>query len=1059
MRKGINKIVFSIFGGILCSAFALMSVNPIDLLLAENKGNKNGVVWSEIGSEIQEKYTLGAFFNVPNRTLTVDGVQTAARAVLEYPNGTTTMQSSVKLDVSGNYKLRYTASVNGKAYLEEYEFFVVGAQATVQSSKSSISYGAYTYSVDRMALLVNSETGEKIGEKTGDTERVKYDYTCQEGLMVRLARGDTLQFHEIIDLSNVTQYDSLVKAFATPDQQGSPDFEKLIFTFTDVYDPSITLSFYSQHTLEGYDYRKTYSLVGGNGQTESGVDFMDPNKVYVGKWGVSADGSYTRRFKSIYQNANGVWVDDYKEQDEMPIDFRYDAATKTAYVRDYRNATRINKIADLDNPAHFANLWSGFTDGKVRLSITADAYSADTANFCVTEVMGLDLTKTEYVDVEAPILDIDNDYEVMPMAIVGGDYPIPVASAFDLNVGKCQVQTSVWYNYTSKNASLVSVQDGKFKTEKYGDYAIVYEANDGNGNTAKEVLWVRAEKELPQMQIRFTEETLAAATCGAWIQPAAYEIINAVGKLSDVNVRIKAVVDGQEIDAVNGFRPEKAGVYQVVYTATDYIGRVAEAYYTIDVEKGSAPIFIGEPQLPFAFISGKEYVLPALYATDYSGVGVVQKPAYAELTDKEGTKRIEIGEKFVPVVAKQGDFVTIVYKCAYAGGIVESKEYIIPGIVQTGKNEENKTRFFISNYLIGSGFTTTTKKNEITITAMAADGAWTYANSLVAEGFSVDLRGKAGESAFDGLYLTLTDSVDATQTVRIYLQNLADSMKVVVGTDFITVNDTFNNGGGYKIGYSDGAITVGATRIELKNYLSGSRFEGFASGKILLNVAFDGANVGASYALEKLCGEITGTLSSDIYSPMIAILGDYGGMKQIGETFVLPKAIAGDLFDPNVSFTVSVVYQDGAVINDVNGKALDNVDPTVAYTVRLEQYGRYLVQYVAVDSVGNENAWSYTIIVKDETPPTLTFEGKLIGEAKVGDTLVLPKFTVNDNVTAAESLVITKFVYTPGGSLYQLTQASNSIVCSQVGTYEFRVFVMDEEGNMSLYTYTVVVNG
>ena len=306
MGKGINKIIFSIFGGVLSSSFVLASVNLFDFASAENtaNGNSKAAVWSEIDSEIQEKYSLGAFFNVPNRTLTVDGVQATAKAVLEYPNGTTTMQNAVKLDVSGNYKIRYTALVNGRAYLDECEFFVVGAQASVQSPKSSISYGAYTYNVDRMGLVE--------GTTTGETERKQYDYTCQEGLMVRLSRGDTLQFHEIIDLSNATQYDSLIKAFATPDQQGSPDFERLIFTFTDVYDPSITLRFYSQHTLEGYDYRKTYSLVGGNGQTESGVDFMDSNKVHVGKWGTSADGSYTRRFKSIYQNANGAWVDDYK---------------------------------------------------------------------------------------------------------------------------------------------------------------------------------------------------------------------------------------------------------------------------------------------------------------------------------------------------------------------------------------------------------------------------------------------------------------------------------------------------------------------------------------------------------------------------------------------------------------------------------------------------------------------------------------------------------------------------------------------------------------------------
>ena len=60
MGKGINKIIFSIFGGILCSSFVLSSVNLLDFAAAENKANGSGglAVWSEIDSEIQEKYSL-----------------------------------------------------------------------------------------------------------------------------------------------------------------------------------------------------------------------------------------------------------------------------------------------------------------------------------------------------------------------------------------------------------------------------------------------------------------------------------------------------------------------------------------------------------------------------------------------------------------------------------------------------------------------------------------------------------------------------------------------------------------------------------------------------------------------------------------------------------------------------------------------------------------------------------------------------------------------------------------------------------------------------------------
>lgn len=1041
----------SIFTSVACSGSSTSATSSLSSSNSESVNlipSGSDYEWSSVDSSIKETYVLGETVNIPKRILTVGGVPVTAKSIVEYPNGATTLNTTVKLDKTGNYKIVYTAHIAGKTYLEECEFFVNGVQASVQSEKSSLSYGAYEYNVDRMAL---------VDSTTGQTERQQYTHTCEEGLMVRLARGDTLTFNEIIDLSNATETDSLIKAFATPDEQGSPDFEKLIFTFTDIYDPSITLTFISQHTQEGYDYRKTYNLVAGNGQKASGVDFMDPNKMYVEKWGTSGDGSYTRRFKPVYQNADGVWVDDYKEQDAMPIDFRFDNATKTAYLRDYRNAVRVNKIADLDEPEHFATLWQGFTDGKVRLSISADVYSADTANFCVTHVIGLDLTKTAYTDTEKAIISIDNHYDTMPTAVVGGEYPVPTATAFDLNVGECTVQTSVWYNYTSNNPQSISIKDGKFKTEKYGDYAIVYEANDGNGNIAKEILWVFAEKTLPQMQVNFIGDYTTETVCGAWIVPAEYEIANAVGDGRDVSVSVKATLNGEEIQIDDGFRVEKYGEYKIIYTVTDYIGRTAETSYTLTVNKGTEPVFIEDPNLPFAFISGKEYVMPTVYASDYTNGSLTKRLAYAELTDKNGTRRIECGAKFVPVVEKQGDFVQIVYKYDYQGQKIVSETYSIPTVMQMGYDANNNVRLFVANYLLGDGFATKTTKDKIVIEATESEGGWTYAKDLLAENFSIRLCGEADESYFDGLYITLTDAENKKEQVSIYVQNLSNSIMFYMGDDTLKINKSFHNGEMFTLGYEQGAIVVDSTKINVKTYDTQQPFAGFTSQKILLSVSFVGAKAGAKYSIRMLCDEIVGTSNRDSSSPAIVVLGDYGGIKKIGETVELPKAVAGDLLDPNISFTVSVICPDATIATDVDGKQLKDVSPDNVYSISLQQYGQYMVNYIAADSVGNENSYSYVIYVKDETPPTLTFTGTTSAEAKVGDTLVLPTFSVADNLTETEKLEINKSVCTPSGTLYTLSQTGNSIVCAQVGVYEFRIMVIDEEGNVALYTYAVTV--
>ena len=1061
MKKKWRNAILSLCGAILAISVATPSLDASNFPLAENVvgvlSNTQNAVWSTL--DLAENYAYGSTFNVPKRTLSVGENQVNAKSVLLYPNGTATVNESAVLNAYGYYQLSYTAAVNGKTYLEEHTFFVSGASYSVSNAKSSVHYGAYEYDVDRTAL-VDANGKDVYSANTLQTERKQYTYTCEDGLMVRLARGDTLQFHEIIDLSNLSSADSLVKAFVTPDEQGTPDFEKLVFTFTDVYDPTRTLSFVARHTKEGYDQRKTYSLVAGNGQKLSGADAnldgKNPNKIYVGDWGTSGDGTFTRRFKSIFQNISGVWVDEYREQDAIPIDFRFDSTTKESFLRDYRNATRINRIADLDDPEHFDTLWAGFTDGKVRLSVTADVYSGDTANFCISYVHGLDMTKAAYTDTVAPVITVDCEYQDMPTAEVGGKYPVPTAQAFDLDTGKCPVKTTVWYNYTSKNAKSVAVKDGWFQTEKYGDYAIVYEATDGSGNAAKEILWVRAERQLPTLQIVIDEQRITETVCGKSVASAEYTVENATGNEKDVIVSIKAVLNGEETVIDDRFSPEKAGAYQIVYTVTDYIGRTAENVYTLQVEKGGRPLFVDEPVLPFAFVSGKEYVMPYVYVNDYTGESLQRCLAYAEVTDSNGTKRVECGQTFVPVVEKQGDKVTVVYKYAFGVEEIESNAYTVSAILPKGQ-VDGSTYVLFSNYLVGTGFTASQPKtNRVEVVATQPNGAWTYAQELLPKAFSVKISGVENERFFDGLRITLTDSQNEKESVAVDVQNLSDSTVFRVGDETLNVRNALQRGDGFTLSYADGTLQVGSAHIAVKSYVSGETFRGFSSGKVLFHVAFVGAEVGAKYTLDEICGQTVNRKNSDRTNPIVVVNGDYGGLQTFGTTFVLPTAQAFDVLDPNVRFSVTVTKPNGTVATDVFGNLLQNVDPSVSYSIALDAYGAYLVSYTATDSAGNDPEFWYSVIVKDEIPPMLTFTGKSQTQAKVGDTLVLPSFDVADNVSSVERLVVAKFVYTPNGVLYALKNG-NAIVCSQVGIYEFRVTVTDEEGNVAIYTYTVRV--
>ena len=194
--------------------------------------------WSD--SAVENVKPFGTKFTVPERTVTVDGTTVTASAVVIKPDGSATTEKEVTLDLSGVYTVVYTATVNGKPYVDEVTFRVDDAAYVLSSSKSSAAYGKYQYA-----------------ESTS-------------GVMVRLAYGDSITFNTPIDVRNVTKSDVLVEAFATPDVKGVKDFDKLIFTFTDVENPNIYLRYTVRQSAEGDNYPISYALAGGNGQPMAG---------------------------------------------------------------------------------------------------------------------------------------------------------------------------------------------------------------------------------------------------------------------------------------------------------------------------------------------------------------------------------------------------------------------------------------------------------------------------------------------------------------------------------------------------------------------------------------------------------------------------------------------------------------------------------------------------------------------------------------------------------------------------------------------------------------------
>ena len=225
--------------GILIGLFAL--ITSCCAIVGFRQINTNAEpLW--VQTQIKSEYTYGEIISIPERELSLDGTTTVATAVITYPNGATTTAKNVSLNQNGEYKITYSAYINGKPYTKTEYFTVKYLTVNSGNSKTQTSYGVHE-------LAPNDE-----------------------GLLVRLAEGDKLSFEQIIDLDGLSASDELITFFATADTQGAYDFKKLYLQLTDATDSSnyVKMRLIAYEGEEDGNVPSSYLLAGGNGQPMEG---------------------------------------------------------------------------------------------------------------------------------------------------------------------------------------------------------------------------------------------------------------------------------------------------------------------------------------------------------------------------------------------------------------------------------------------------------------------------------------------------------------------------------------------------------------------------------------------------------------------------------------------------------------------------------------------------------------------------------------------------------------------------------------------------------------------
>lgn len=969
--------------------------------------------------KMDKKYLYGTVFNAPEATVEVNGQTATATASVTYPNGLVTTAENVELNQEGTYTVTYRAVADGVHCVEEKYFFVEARAYLTQKENTSVSYGTYT----------------GYGANT-------------KGLIVRLAKNDTLTFSQLIDFNELSPSQVLTEWFATPDSAGARDFEKLVFRFTDAVDPSHYLEFSTTpYRSANVGANSSFTTVAGDGQSLKG--YRD------GVYDSQGTGCVHSFVAQIHEGNGWSGPLETLAPGTYTVRHYFNMETLEALVGDWDGTPK--HMAFLNDLTVFEKVWEGFPSGKARLSVTADNYMSPTANFVIKNIFGIDdLSKTGFDEAGAPELTVAMSQDDMPMGEVGLAYNVPEATAFDYYSGNCVVNVSVYRDYTSNNPISIGVSNGKFVPTMSGWYTIEYTSQDMLGNEGFDTRNVYVSADLGDIEIALP--TLPSEIDLGNLIPT--PTATYTGDCGIADLTITASLGEETYEVKEGFIPEKEGDWKITYTVTDYLGRVGTAVHTVTAKKTNVAQLLDTLVLPKIFLSDNAYTLPKLLAKDYSTGVAESKPCQVVVTDKNGEKTYNAGDTFTPSVETNGDKVKISYQ--YSGQVLAEKE--IPTILAI-----EKAKVSGKNYLYGEGFTTSYKDAEgktledgvmVTVSEASESVGWTFATQQFYEGLAIEFQGDKARTKFSALKVTLVDVLDESVQVSLTISAKDAGAKVTSGATSVDATTSIITDDIYSVTFANGRFYFGDVSVQAET-ADGEAFDGFNSEFVYVQVDVLKAEKDASYKVLSVSRSNISRRNLEVFKPIVQIKGDLKGERGINEILEVFPAIAYDVFAPSVKLTVTVTAPDGSVAKDVDGNALENVVPNKSYFVALSDYGNYKVTYNAVETedwvAKNKLSLSNTIFVVDGIRPQAVFLNAVQTTAKVGDVLVMPDVAVRDNVTAEENIIVSKGVLCPNGKYWRFGDNENAIECTQVGDYVFSAYVFDERGNMTVIKHTITV--
>ena len=990
-----------------------------------------------LSESIPEYVLTGSRYKLPEATFKMNGAEVKADKTVTFPSGAVYSANFIDLAEYGYYTITYTAVIGEKEYTEE------------------ITFKSVTTPMDTVSGNVELEVGEY--RRAGSVKK---------GLIVTESSGQGgVTFKYPIDVTNAKKGDTLVDVAAFPFTIGVRDYNQLFIDFTDINDPDNVVSVrVVQPGWMNSTQNQCYAKASHSGLEYVGVESEEHNRVYRGdnNWGYYMLHSF---YGNETTNLNGASIKvsmDY-ERKRLYID--------TDYSRYCDGMIGDGAMIDLSSLSYFTKEWQGFSEGKCYISVRTGNIMSSEGRYIISSIGGYDLTN-DYLGYTAPEISVNyNGYENnVPNGVKNVAYPVFTASAKNIFGENVPVTTRVFFKYGVNGEIEIDVKNGAFVPQVKGTYRVEYTAKDGLNNIASKGFEVNVDEN--DRTLAATVNAGSANVAGTFVKLRDYTASGAYGNTEIASVTVTEKDTDAAVKVENGgFYAEKAVTYTVRYTVKDYLGYTAEVTYDEAVSASSSPVFDGEANLLPVYEAGKTYALPEMGAYVFGATGkeaaeVTVKARYADGTEEAVTDV----NAFVPVIVHGNSF-TVIYTAKKGGAESEisAKAYV----ADTSKQDV----LVMSNYFAKENVEFTPEKKDTTISVIGEGkpAEFVFARPVLVNSFGLRFNVIQSKNNFEACKITLTDAqnpavkvtlkiVKDGKTSKVYI-NDSSSYSVIVGSFWgsdATLGSTYD----IQINYKNSTRQIfDATQNSVGGVskdLAGNAFTGFPSGEAYVGFEFVGVTGVSAISLISINNQTINNAKVDVGAPELVINGACGGIVEKGSTAVIPSAFAKDVLSEVKSVTVTMTNAEGGYVTATDGTVLNAADASKEYTVTFNDYGRYMVKYLATDMPGNVaggDADAKLFYVFKNEPLNYTINGKVVTTAKVGETVTLPELTSED-----EKVTYSIIVYDP---VYSFTLVYNhatkekypekKYTFTMKGEYKVRYYVHDDFYNTEIKDFIVNV--